>query len=293
MWFFSAADFEDILVPRPDMLPIMESELKAVVATPLEKSWRFAYIRRYNETIERAECLRRGEPSNSLRRALHEVLRSCETIRPQHRARQARLGWRYRRAEPHGLPGGISSSVRLTTSQTHSTDPKHAGDGHPSGRQAPTQPAFRHNPYLSLYWLSLAKPSAASVLYAREPTGREEALKLTAWGAVVLTDDGKKGSPRPRPLADLAVSPLIIFLSPKEQISIWNQCLPSGWKDRLRQRREFSKTRAASAACENKLVLLSRNMEVSEGPRDHSVGYRTRLPVRSRGIADGRTRSAP
>jgi len=31
MLVFSAADFEDILVPRPDMLPFRESELKAVI----------------------------------------------------------------------------------------------------------------------------------------------------------------------------------------------------------------------------------------------------------------------
>jgi hypothetical protein len=31
MLVFSAADFEDFLVPHPDMLPVMESELKAVI----------------------------------------------------------------------------------------------------------------------------------------------------------------------------------------------------------------------------------------------------------------------
>ncbi len=39
MLVFSAADFEDILVPRPDMLPVMESELKAVIRHLVENRW--------------------------------------------------------------------------------------------------------------------------------------------------------------------------------------------------------------------------------------------------------------
>jgi predicted amidohydrolase YtcJ len=41
MLVFSAADFEDILVPRPDMLPVMESELKSVIRHLVENRWPF------------------------------------------------------------------------------------------------------------------------------------------------------------------------------------------------------------------------------------------------------------
>jgi len=54
MLVFSAADFEDFLVPRPDMLPIMESELKAVIRHLVENRWPFRIHTTYNETIERA-----------------------------------------------------------------------------------------------------------------------------------------------------------------------------------------------------------------------------------------------
>ncbi len=39
MLVFSAADFEDFLVPRPDLLPVMESELKAVIRHLVEHRW--------------------------------------------------------------------------------------------------------------------------------------------------------------------------------------------------------------------------------------------------------------
>src|ERR1700752_1542872 len=50
---FTAADFEEFLQPRPDLLPVMESELKAVVRHLVENRWPFRLHATYNETIER------------------------------------------------------------------------------------------------------------------------------------------------------------------------------------------------------------------------------------------------
>src|ERR1700729_3341400 len=41
MLVFSAADFEDFLVPRPDLLPVMEIELKAVIRQLVKNRWPF------------------------------------------------------------------------------------------------------------------------------------------------------------------------------------------------------------------------------------------------------------
>ena len=54
MLVFSAADFEDILQPRPDMAPVMESELKAVIHHLAENRWPFRMHATYDETISRA-----------------------------------------------------------------------------------------------------------------------------------------------------------------------------------------------------------------------------------------------
>ena len=54
MLVFSAADFEDILQPRPDVPPVMESELKAVIRYLVENRWPFRLHSTYDETIARA-----------------------------------------------------------------------------------------------------------------------------------------------------------------------------------------------------------------------------------------------
>jgi predicted amidohydrolase YtcJ len=54
MLVFSAADFEDFLQPRPDMAPVMESELKVVIHHLAGNRWPFRMHATYDETISRA-----------------------------------------------------------------------------------------------------------------------------------------------------------------------------------------------------------------------------------------------
>jgi len=56
-WFFSAADFEDFLVPRPDMLPVMESELKAVIRHLVENRWPFRLHATQRDHRAGTQCL--------------------------------------------------------------------------------------------------------------------------------------------------------------------------------------------------------------------------------------------
>src|SRR6266446_4186060 len=92
MLVFSAADFEDFLVPRPDMLPIMESELKAVIRHLVENRWPFRIHTTYNETIERAlnvyEQVNREIPFDGL----HWFFDHCETISDRNIERVKALG---------------------------------------------------------------------------------------------------------------------------------------------------------------------------------------------------------
>src|SRR6266849_92006 len=71
MLAFSAADFEDFLQPRPDMPPVMESELKAVIRHLVENRWPFRLHATYDETISRAlavyEEVNREVPFQGLR----------------------------------------------------------------------------------------------------------------------------------------------------------------------------------------------------------------------------------
>src|SRR5204863_139747 len=77
---FSAADFEDFLMPRPDMLPVMESELKAVIRHLVENRWTFRLHATYNETIERALSVYEEVNREIPFEGLHWFFDHCETI---------------------------------------------------------------------------------------------------------------------------------------------------------------------------------------------------------------------
>src|ERR1700686_4515665 len=92
MLVFSAADFEDFLEPRPDMPPVMESELKSVIRHLVENRWPFRLHATYNETIERAldvyEEVNLEIPFNGL----HWFFDHCETISDRNIERVKSLG---------------------------------------------------------------------------------------------------------------------------------------------------------------------------------------------------------
>ena len=54
MLVYSAADFEDFLEPRPDVVGTMEGELREVVALLAKNRWPFRLHATYDETISRA-----------------------------------------------------------------------------------------------------------------------------------------------------------------------------------------------------------------------------------------------
>src|SRR6202451_2960611 len=92
MLVFSAADFEDFLVPRPDLLPVMDSELRAVIRHLVENRWTFGLAGKCNETISRAlnvyEEVNREVPFDGL----HWFFDHCETITDRNIERVKALG---------------------------------------------------------------------------------------------------------------------------------------------------------------------------------------------------------
>src|ERR1700674_965445 len=76
----SAEAFEGFLQPRPDMAPVTESELKAVIRHLAENRWPFRMHATYDETISRAldvyEEVNREVPFQGL----HWFFDHCETI---------------------------------------------------------------------------------------------------------------------------------------------------------------------------------------------------------------------
>ena len=220
MLVFSAADFEDILVPRPDLLPVMESELKAVIRHLVENRWPFRLHATYNETIERAlnvyEEVNREIPFDGL----HWFFDHCETITDRNIERVKALG------------GGIAVQNRMAfqgeyfverygAQQAKRTPPirRMLELGVPVGAGTDAR-VSSYNPYLSLYWLITGKTIGGLSLYPAENRfDREEALKLYTLGSSWFsTEDGKKGALAPGQLADLAVLSGDYFSIPEEEI---------------------------------------------------------------------------
>jgi predicted amidohydrolase YtcJ len=218
---FTAADFEDFLQPRPDMLPVMESELKGVVRHLVEKRWPFRLHTTYNETIERAlnvyEEVNREIPFDGL----HWFFDHCETISDRNIERVKALG------------GGIAIQNRMAfqgeyfverygTQQAKRTPPirRMLEMGVPVGAGTDATRVSSYNPFLSLYWLITGKTIGGLSLYPEENRfDRAEALKLyTVGSSWFSTEDGKKGALAPGQLADLAVLSADYFSIPEEEI---------------------------------------------------------------------------
>jgi predicted amidohydrolase YtcJ len=221
MLVFSAADFEDFLVPRPDMPQVMESELKAVIRHLAENRWPFRLHATYNETIERAlnvyEEVNREIPFDGL----HWFFDHCETITDRNIERVKALG------------GGIAVQNRMAfqgeyfverygAQQAKRTPPirRMLEIGVPVGAGTDATRVSSYNPYLSLYWLITGKTIGGLGLYPQENRlDRAEALKLYTMGSSWFsTEDGKKGALAPGQLADLAVLSADYFSIPDEEI---------------------------------------------------------------------------
>src|SRR5262245_20436147 len=221
MLVYSAADFEDFLEPRPDMPPVMESELKAVVRHLAENRWPFRLHATYDETITRAlnvyEEVNREVPF----KGLHWFFDHCETISDRNLERIKVLG------------GGIAVQDRMAfqgeyfierygKEKAASSPPirKMLQMGVPVGAGTDATRVSSYNPWLSLYWLATGKTVGGTPLYSENNRlDRMEALRLyTVGSSWFSSDDGKKGSIAPGQLADLSVLSADYFSIPEEEI---------------------------------------------------------------------------
>jgi len=217
----SASDFEDMLQPRPNLAPVMESELKAVIRYLAENRWPFRMHATYDETISRAlnvyEEVNREIPFEGL----HWFFDHCETITDRNLERIKKLG------------GGIAVQDRMAfqgeyfverygAQQAKRTPPirRMLEMGIPVGAGTDATRVSSYNPFVSLHWLITGKTIGGLRLYPEENRlDRAEALKLYTMGSSWFsTEDGKKGALAPGQLADLAVLSADYFSIPEEEI---------------------------------------------------------------------------
>ncbi|KAA0894118.1 amidohydrolase [Oryzomonas rubra] len=221
MLVFSAADFEDFLEPRPDLQPVLEAELKKVVALLVKKRWPFRLHATYDESITRFldvfEAIDREIPFDGLRWFFDHA----ETISERNMERVRRLG------------GGIAIQDRMAFQGEYFVERygKRAASmappistmlrmGIPVGAGTDATRVASYNPWVSLYWLVTGKTVGGLALYGEENRlDRATALGLYTEGSSWFSgDDGKKGRIAVGQLADLAVLSADYFSVPDEEI---------------------------------------------------------------------------
>lgn len=221
MLVYSAADFEDFLVARPEMPVSMEEELERVVGMLARNKWAFRMHATYDETISRAldvfERVNREAPMADLRWFFDHA----ETISDRNIERVKALG------------GGIAVQHRMAfqgeyfvqrygTQAAERTPPvkRMLEMGVPVGAGTDATRVASYNPWTSLSWLVTGRTVGGMSLY---PEGnllsREAALRLYTTGSAWFSrEETSKGRLAAGQHADLVVLSEDYFDVPAERI---------------------------------------------------------------------------
>jgi predicted amidohydrolase YtcJ len=218
---WSAADFENFLEPRPDLRPVMEQELEAIVRLLAQNRWPFRLHATYDESIDRFltvfERVNREVPFDGLRFTIDHA----ETITPRNIERVKRLG------------GGIAVQHRLAFQGEYFVDRygSKAAEAAPPVRRmlemevpvgagTDATRVASYNPWVAIYWLTAGKTLGGLRLYPEHHRlDRTEALRLWTKGSAWFSGEADvKGAIRLGEYADLAVLSADYFGVPEGEI---------------------------------------------------------------------------
>ncbi|ORE93320.1 amidohydrolase [Aurantimonas sp. 22II-16-19i] len=208
MLVYSAADFEDFRVERPEMPANMEADLEPVIRLLVENRWPWRLHATYDETITRAldvfEKVNRDVPFGGL----HWFFDHAETISERNIDRVAALGGGI--AVQHRMAFQGEDFVERYGARAAETTPpiaKMRAAGIPVGAGTDATRVASYNPWVSLSWLVTGRTLGGLRLYP--PTNRldrETALRMwTTENTWFSNEEGKKGSIKAGLLADLAI----------------------------------------------------------------------------------------
>ncbi|WP_110336853.1 amidohydrolase [Nitrosomonas sp. Nm84] len=221
MLVFSAADFEDFRMPRPDMVPNMENDLEAVVRILVSNRWPFRLHATYNETISRAldvfEKVNLDIPFDGL----HWFFDHAETVTDANLERIAKLGGGIAIQHRMAYQGeffvqryGIKAAERTPPYRRMLQMGVNVGAGTDATRVA------SYDPWNALYWLTSGKTLGGLSLYpAANLVDRETALFLyTQANTWFSNEEGVKGQIKVGQYADLAVLSADYLSVPEDEI---------------------------------------------------------------------------
>jgi predicted amidohydrolase YtcJ len=221
MLVYSAADFEDFRVERPDMAPSMEGDLEPVIRLLAENKWPWRLHATYDQTIGRALDVYEKVAKDIPFTGINWFFDHCETISDRNIDRIAALG------------GGIAIQHRMAyqgeyfverygRKAAERTPPiaKMMAAGLPVGAGTDATRVASYNPWVSLNWLVTGKTVGGLRLYpGANRLDREKALRLwTHENTWFSSEVGKKGMIKAGQLADLALLSADYFLVPESDI---------------------------------------------------------------------------
>lgn len=221
MLVYSAADFEDFRVERPDMPANMETDLEPVIRLLAENRWPWRLHATYDETIDRAldvfEKVDRDVPLHGI----NWFFDHAETISDRNIDRIAALG------------GGIAVQHRMAFQGEYFVE-RHGAKaaertppirrimeaGVPVGAGTDATRVASYNPWVSLSWLVTSKTVGGLALYPRhDRLDRETALRLwTEANTWFSNEEGRKGRIEAGQFADLAMLSDDYFSVPESDI---------------------------------------------------------------------------
>jgi len=222
MLVYSAADFEDFRVERPEMPPQMESELEDVVRILAQNRWPWRLHATYDETISRALDVYEKVNRDTPLAGINWFFDHAETISDKSIDRIAALG------------GGIAVQHRMAYQGEYFVERYGA-------KAAEASPPFKrilergvkvsagtdatrvasYNPWVSLSWMVTGKTVGGLQLYPqRNLLDRETALRMwtenVAWFS---NEEGRRGRIQAGQLADFIVPSKDYFGVPEDEIS--------------------------------------------------------------------------
>lgn len=222
MLVYSAADFEDFRVERPNMPPEMEGELEEVVRILVHNKWPWRLHATYDETIDRAlnvfEKVHRDTPLTGI----NWFFDHAETISDKSIDRIAALG------------GGIAVQHRMAyqgeyfieqygAKAAEATPPVkrilEKGVKVSAGTDATRVASY--NPWISLSWMITGKTVGGTPMYPqRNLLDRDTALRMwtenVAWFS---NEEGQRGRIAVGQLADFIVPSKNFFQVPEDDIA--------------------------------------------------------------------------
>lgn len=221
MLVYSAADFEDFRVERPELPPSMEGDLEPVVRLLAEQRWPWRLHATYDETISRALDVFEKVDKDIPLQGLNWFFDHCETISDHNIDRIAALGGGI--AVQHRMAyQGEDFVERYGAKAAERTPPvaRMLEAGVPVGAGTDATRVASYNPWVSLSWLVTGRTLGGLKLYPqRNLIDRETALRLwTEANTWFSTEQGKKGAIKAGQLADLVVLDRDYFSVPEDEI---------------------------------------------------------------------------